>query len=119
MVRIPLIVGDFGPEPLRPPADEDFHELVAERYEQTRLHYVDKWQFRSTPALECARAKRVRPGLQPTPRLRPEAGARFSGHFVPRLRGKFVVDRAKVTESQPSAMVIAFGGLAGGGLKVK
>jgi len=35
LVRIPLlIVDDFGLKPLRPPHDEDFHDLVAERYER-------------------------------------------------------------------------------------
>src|SRR5579862_8004373 len=29
-----LIIDDFGLKPLRPPADEDLHELMAERYEQ-------------------------------------------------------------------------------------
>jgi DNA replication protein DnaC len=28
-----LIIDDFGLKPLRPPADEDLHELMAERYE--------------------------------------------------------------------------------------
>lgn len=28
-----LIIDDFGLKPLRPPADEDLHELIAERYE--------------------------------------------------------------------------------------
>lgn len=36
LTRLPLlIVDDFGLKPLRPPADEDFHELISERYEQT------------------------------------------------------------------------------------
>ena len=30
-----LISDDFGLKPLRPPPDEDFHDLIAERYEQT------------------------------------------------------------------------------------
>lgn len=30
-----LIIDDFGLKPLRPPADEDLHELIAERYETT------------------------------------------------------------------------------------
>src|SRR5205823_10409557 len=30
-----LIIDDFGLKPLRPPADEDLHELMAERYEST------------------------------------------------------------------------------------
>jgi len=29
-----LIIDDFGLKPLRPPQDEDFHDLVAERYER-------------------------------------------------------------------------------------
>jgi len=28
-----MILDDFGLKPLRPPADEDLHELIAERYE--------------------------------------------------------------------------------------
>ena len=35
LVKAPLlIVDDFGLKPLLPPADEDFHELVSERYER-------------------------------------------------------------------------------------
>ena len=30
----PLVIDDFGLKPLRAPQDEDFHDLVAERYEQ-------------------------------------------------------------------------------------
>ena len=29
-----LVIDDFGLKPLRPPQDEDFHDLIAERYEQ-------------------------------------------------------------------------------------
>jgi DNA replication protein DnaC len=29
-----LIIDDFGLKPLRSPADEDLHDLIAERYEQ-------------------------------------------------------------------------------------
>jgi DNA replication protein DnaC len=29
-----LVVDDFGLKPLRPPHDEDFHDLIAERYER-------------------------------------------------------------------------------------
>ena len=33
--RVPLlIIDDFGLKPLRPPADEDLHDLMAERYER-------------------------------------------------------------------------------------
>lgn len=35
LARVPLlIVDDFGLKPMRPPQDEDFHDLIAERYEQ-------------------------------------------------------------------------------------
>ena len=34
LAHVPLlIIDDFGLKPLRPPADEDLHELIAERYE--------------------------------------------------------------------------------------
>lgn len=34
LARVPLmIIDDFGLKPLRPPADEDMHDLIAERYE--------------------------------------------------------------------------------------
>ena len=36
LVRVPLLIIDvFALKPLQPPQDEDFHELVAERYERT------------------------------------------------------------------------------------
>ena len=35
LVRVPLlIIDDFGLKPLKPGQDEDFHDLVAERYER-------------------------------------------------------------------------------------
>lgn len=35
LARVPLtIIDEFGLKPLRPPADEDLHDLIAERYEQ-------------------------------------------------------------------------------------
>jgi DNA replication protein DnaC len=42
-----LMIDDFGLKPLRPPQDEDFHDLIAERYEQTatiatsNLHFAE------------------------------------------------------------------------------
>lgn len=36
LAKVPLLViDDFGLKPLRPPEDEDFHDLIAERYERT------------------------------------------------------------------------------------
>ena len=35
LVRVPLlIVDDFGLKPIEPPQDDDFHELISERYER-------------------------------------------------------------------------------------
>ena len=35
LAKLPLLViDDFGLKPLRPPEDEDFHDLIAERYER-------------------------------------------------------------------------------------
>ena len=45
-VRVPLLViDDFGLKPLRPPQDEDFHDLVAERYEQTATIVTSNLDF--------------------------------------------------------------------------
>lgn len=39
LARVPLlIIDDFGLKPLRSPADEDLHDLIAERYESLRTH---------------------------------------------------------------------------------
>jgi DNA replication protein DnaC len=46
LARIPLlIIDDFGLKPLRPPADEDFHALIAERYEQTTTIVTSNLDF--------------------------------------------------------------------------
>ncbi len=46
LARIPLlIVDDFGLKPLRPPADEDLHDLVAERYEQSSTVVTSNLDF--------------------------------------------------------------------------
>ncbi len=44
MLRATLI-DDFGLKPLRAPADEDLHDLVAERYEQTTTIATSKLDF--------------------------------------------------------------------------
>lgn len=38
-----LVIDDFGLKPLRPPADEDLHDLIAERYEQTSTIVTIIW----------------------------------------------------------------------------
>jgi DNA replication protein DnaC len=40
-----LIVDDFGLKPLRPPHDEDFHELINERYERTATILTSNLDF--------------------------------------------------------------------------
>ena len=40
-----LIIDDFGLKPLRPPHDEDFHDLVAERYERTATVITSNLDF--------------------------------------------------------------------------
>ena len=44
--RVPLlIIDDFGLKPMRPPADEDFHDLIAERYERTATIVTSNLDF--------------------------------------------------------------------------
>ena len=46
LARIPLlIIDDFGLKPMRPPADEDFHDLIAERYEQAATIVTSNLDF--------------------------------------------------------------------------
>ena len=40
-----LIIDDFGLKPLRPPADEDLHDLIAERYEQAATIVTSNLDF--------------------------------------------------------------------------
>ncbi len=40
-----LIIDDFGLKPLRPPQDEDLHDLVAERYEQAATIVTSNLDF--------------------------------------------------------------------------
>ena len=46
LARIPLlIIDDFGLKPMRPPAEEDFHDLIAERYEQAATIVTSNLDF--------------------------------------------------------------------------
>ena len=46
LARVPLlIVDDFGLKPMRPPADEDLHDLIAERYEQVATVVTSNLDF--------------------------------------------------------------------------
>gem|GEM_PF-1926939 len=46
LVQVPLlIIDDFGLKPLRPPEDETFHDLVAERYERTATLLTSNLDF--------------------------------------------------------------------------
>jgi DNA replication protein DnaC len=46
LARAPLlIIDDFGLKPLRPPADEDLHDLIAERYERVSTTVASNLDF--------------------------------------------------------------------------
>jgi DNA replication protein DnaC len=46
LARVPLLVcDDFGLKPLRPPHDEDFHDLIAERYERVSTIVTSNLDF--------------------------------------------------------------------------
>jgi DNA replication protein DnaC len=46
LARVPLLViDDFGLKPLRAPADEDLHDLIAERYEQAATIVTSNLDF--------------------------------------------------------------------------
>nr|WP_281505722.1 ATP-binding protein [Aromatoleum buckelii] len=46
LARVPvLIIDDFGLKPLRSPADEDLHDLIAERYEQAATVVTSNLDF--------------------------------------------------------------------------
>ena len=62
-----LIIDDFGLKPLRAPADEDLHDLIAERYEQTATIVTsnldfDEWDqaFAANRLLAAATLDRLR-----------------------------------------------------------
>jgi DNA replication protein DnaC len=46
LAKLPLlIIDDFGLKPLRPPEDEDFHDLIAERYERAATVLTSNLDF--------------------------------------------------------------------------
>ena len=46
LAKVPLlIIDDFGLKPLRAPADEDLHDLIAERYEQAATIVTSNLDF--------------------------------------------------------------------------
>ena len=61
-----LILDDFGLKPLTPPADEDFHELVSERYERGSILITSNLDFSEwgavfpNPVLAAATIDRLR-----------------------------------------------------------
>lgn len=64
-----LIVDDFGLKPIRPPQDEDLHELIAERYERAATIFTsnldfDEWDdaFPANRMLGAATLDRLRHG---------------------------------------------------------
>lgn len=46
LIKLPLlIIDDFGLKPIQPPYDEDFHELIAERYERAATIVTSNLDF--------------------------------------------------------------------------
>ena len=76
--RVPLLViDDFGLKPLRAPQDEDFHDLVAERYEQGATIISSNLDFPEWGGrLPQPTARRRYPRPAPTRRLSPDSGGR-------------------------------------------
>ena len=70
LVKVPLlIIDDFGLKPLRTPEDEDFHDLIAERYERAATILTsnldfDEWgeAFASNKMIGAATLDRLRHG---------------------------------------------------------
>jgi DNA replication protein DnaC len=70
LVKLPLlIIDDFGLKPLRSPEDEDFHDLIAERYERAATILTsnldfDEWgeAFASNKMIGAATLDRLRHG---------------------------------------------------------
>ena len=90
LAKIPLlIIDDFGLKPIRSPDDEDFHDLVCERYESAATIITsnladDEWSdaFSSNKMLAAATLDRLRHGAyrlivdgetQRSPRPMPES----------------------------------------------
>lgn len=97
LAKVPvLIIDDFGLKPLRAPADEDFHELIAERYERSttivtsNLDFTEWDQaFPSNPLLALATLDRLRHNAycltlngesyrSPRPIINPEKGTKLN-----------------------------------------
>jgi len=70
LVKVPLlIIDDFGLKPLRSPEDEDFHDLIAERYERAATILTsnldfDEWgeAFAANKMIGAATLDRLRHG---------------------------------------------------------
>lgn len=70
LAKVPLLlIDDFGLKPLRPPEDEDFHDLIAERYERTATVLtsnldMEEWgaAFPANKMLAAATLDRLRHG---------------------------------------------------------
>jgi hypothetical protein len=70
-----LIIDNFGLKPLRPPADEDLHELTAERYETTYMIVTSKldlpeWDRVSRQSTACFGHSRSLASTRVLPRAR-------------------------------------------------
>ena len=100
--RVPLLViDDFGLKPLRAPQDEDFHDLVAERYEQgativtSNLDFSEWGDAFPNRLLGAATLDRLRHGAY---RLTLEGESYRSPRPMPEPRNPTVATGAKTTK---------------------
>ena len=105
LARVPLlIIDDFGLKPLRPPADEDLHDLIAERYETRRHHRHQQPRLhRMGPGLPGQPAARLGHARSAAPqRLLPGARRPSSGRIrrlAPAAHKIKVANASKTTHS--------------------
>lgn len=103
LARVPLLcIDDFGLKPLRPPADEDLHDLIAERYEQTATLVTsnldfDEWDqaFPANRLLASATLDRLRHNSY----CLVLDGQSFRAPKLAPTRSRTVVNEAKITQA--------------------
>jgi DNA replication protein DnaC len=110
LARVPLlIIDDFGLKPLRPPADEDLHELIAERYETTSTIVTSnldlpEWDQASPPTACSLRQHSIGCATTPTascstglPIARQNSSLHSTSHGLPTRRNPRILDPATMS----------------------
>lgn len=102
LVKVPLlIIDDYGLKPLRSPHDEDFHDLISERYERAATVVTSNLEFAEWGApfanqlLGAATLDRLRHGAY---RVVLEGASYRAPRATPESPKKSVAKREKITE---------------------